>query len=171
MPDIDLGAAAASEKSGGVTTALLWDSITDEGFERLLFDLLRGLEGYDNVDWLMKTNASDHGRDFTAYRTLRDASGFVRRERIVVQAKHWRSKSVDPASIADVVSRLPAWEPPHIHCLVVAASGRFTPAAIRFVEAHNEKGSDPRIEMWAEVHLEAMLARRPELTAAYGLRG
>jgi hypothetical protein len=56
VPDIDLGAAAASEPSGGVTAALLWDSITDEGFERLLFDLLRGLEGYDNVDWLMKTN-------------------------------------------------------------------------------------------------------------------
>lgn len=52
-----------------MTTALRCDSITDEGFERLLFDLLRGLEGYDNVDWLMKTNASDRGRDLTVYRT------------------------------------------------------------------------------------------------------
>ncbi|WP_231614232.1 hypothetical protein [Mycobacterium nebraskense] len=44
VPDIDLGVAAGSEPSGGATTALRWDSITDEGFERLLFDLLRGLE-------------------------------------------------------------------------------------------------------------------------------
>lgn len=106
-----------------------------------------------------------------AYRTLPDASGFARRERVVIQAKHWRAKSVDSASILDVVSRLSAWEPPHIHSLVVATSGRFTPDAVRFIESHNDKGSDPRIEPWPETHLEAMLARRPELTAAYGLRG
>lgn len=171
VPDIDLGVAAANEPSGGVTTALRWDLITDAGFERLLYDLLRGLDGYDSVDWLMKPNATDHGRDLTCYRTLPDASGYARRERVVVQAKHWQSKSVDPASIMDVVSRLPAWEPPHIHCLVVAASGRFTADAVRFIETHNERGSDPRIEPWSEAHLEAMLARRPELTAAYRLRG
>ncbi|WP_227457825.1 restriction endonuclease [Mycobacteroides chelonae] len=171
VPDLDIGLAAASKPSGGVTTALRWEALADEAFERLLFDLLRGLEGYDSVEWLMKTNASDHGRDLTVHRTLPDASGYARRERVVVQAKHWRSKSVDPASILDVVSRLPAWEPPHIHSLVVATSGRFTPDAIRFIETHNEKGSDPRIEPWPEAHLEAMLARRPELTAAYGLRG
>jgi hypothetical protein len=171
VPDIDLGVAAASEPSGGVTTALRWDSITDEDFERLLFDLLRGLEDYDNVDWLMKTSAADHGRDLSVYRTLRDPAGFTRQERVIVQAKHWRSKSVDPTSIMGALSRLPAWEPPHIHCLVVATSGRFTPDAIRYAEAHNEKGSDPRIEIWPEVSSEAMLTRRPELTAAYGLRG
>jgi hypothetical protein len=118
VPDLDLGLAAANEPSGGVTTALRWEALTDEGFERLLFDLLRGLDGYDSVDWLMKTNASDHGRDLTAHMTLPDSSGFARRERVVVQAKHWRKKSVDPASILDVVSRLSAWEPPHIHRLV-----------------------------------------------------
>jgi restriction endonuclease len=171
VPDIDLGAAAESDPTGGVTTALRWDSINDESFERLLFDLLRGLTGYDNVDWLMKTNASDHGRDLAVYRTLSDSSGFVRRERVIVQAKHWQNKSVDPASILDTLSRLSAWEPPHIHCLVVATSGRFTADAVRFVEARNEKGVDPRIELWPEAHLEAMLAPRPELTAAYGLRG
>jgi hypothetical protein len=125
VPEIDLGEAAAGEPSGGVTTALLWDSLTDEGFERLLYDLLRGLAGYNNVDWLMKTNASDHGRDLSALRTLPDPSGFTRIERVMIQAKHWRKKSVDPASIVDVLARLPAWEPPHIHCLVVATSGRF----------------------------------------------
>jgi hypothetical protein len=44
---------------GQALRALRWGAITDEGFERLLFDLLRGLEGYDNVDWLMKTNAAE----------------------------------------------------------------------------------------------------------------
>jgi hypothetical protein len=170
VPDVDLGTAANSEPTGGVTTSLSWNSLSDTDFERLLFDLLRGLDGYDNVDWLMKTHATDHGRDLALFRTLTDGSGLVRRERVVVQAKHWQSRSVDPSSILDVVSRLPAWEPPHIHCLIVATSGRFTPDAIRFVESHNEKGADPRIETWPDAQLEAMLARRPELTAAYGLR-
>jgi hypothetical protein len=171
VPDIDLGVAARSEPTGGVTTALRWDSLNDEGFERLLFHLLLGLDGYENVQLLTKTNAPDHGRDLSAYRTLNDPSGFTRRERIIVQAKHWRSKSVDSASILDSLSRLSAWEPPHIHCLVVATSGRFTPDAVRFMEAHNEKGVDPRIEPWPESHLEVMLSRRPELTADLGLRG
>jgi hypothetical protein len=162
-------AGPPSGPAGAVTTALQWGSITDEGFERLLFDLLRGLTGYDNVQWLMKTNASDHGRDLSLDRTWRDASGHVRRERIVVQAKHWRRKSVDPASIMNVIARLPSWEPPHIHGLIVATSGSFTTDAVRYVESHNEKGADPRIEMWPGVHLEALLAERPELTATYGL--
>jgi hypothetical protein len=170
VPDIDLGSASAGELSGGVATALRWVNLTDDGFERLLFDLLRGLTGYDSAEWLMKTNAADHGRDLSVFRTLNDASGLGRRERVIVQAKHWQTKSVDPGSINDALSRLAAWEPPHIHCLVIASSGRFTPDAVRFVEAHNEKGTDPRIEMWPDPLLEAMLARRPELTAGYGLR-
>lgn len=170
VPDIDLGSAAAGGPSGGVTTALKWGNLTDDGFERLLFDVLRGLHGYDSAEWLMKTNAADHGRDLSVFRTLPDATGLGRRERVIVQVKHWQTKSVDPGSINDALSRLPAWEPPHIHCLVVATSGRFTPDAVKFVEANNEKGVDPRIEMWPDSLLEAMLARRPELTAGYGLR-
>lgn len=170
VPDIDLGVAARSAPSGGVTSALQWDAINDDEFERLLFDLIRGLPGYDNVAWLMKTKATDNGRDLSAHRTLPDPSGHVRHERVVIQAKHWLKNSVDSASILDVLSRLSAWEPPHIHCLVVATSGRFTPAAVRFADTHNDKGVDPRVELWPETQLEAMLARRPDLTAAYRLR-
>lgn len=170
VPDIDLGQAASGSPSGPVTTALDWSALTEAHFERLLFDLLRGLPGYDSVEWLMKTNAADHGRDLSAYRSLSDASGLARRERVIVQAKHWLSRSVDPASILDALARLPVWEPPHIHCLVVATTGRFTPDAIRLAESHNEKGVDPRIELWADSQLEWLLARRPELTAGYGLR-
>jgi hypothetical protein len=163
-------AGPPSRPAGAVTTALRWDSITDEGFERLLFNLLRGLTGYENVQWLMKTNAADHGRDLSLERTWRDASGLMRRERVVVQAKHWRRKSVDPASIVNVIARLNNWEPPHIHCLIVATSGSFTADAVQYVERYNEKGADPRIEMWSGVDLEALLAERPELTATSGLR-
>lgn len=170
VPRIDLGEAAARKPGGSVTTALHWGVLTDEGLERLMFDLLRGLPGYDSVEWLMRTNAADHGRDLSAFRSLDDASGLVRRERLIIQAKHWQKKSVDPASIMEAMARLSAWEPPHVHCLVVATTGRFTPDAVRYAESHNERGTDPRIELWPDSQLEWLLARRPELTATYSLR-
>lgn len=170
VPDIDLGLAASAHAGGPVTTALDWSRLTDAGLERLLFDLLRGLPGYESVEWLMKTNAADNGRDLSAYRSLADASGLARRERVIVQAKHWLTKSVGPAAVNDALARLPQWEPPHIHCLIVVATGRFTAAAIRLAEIHNDKGVDPRIELWPDSQLEWMLARRPELTAGYDLR-
>lgn len=49
MPDIDLGTAAASALTGPATLALPWDVLSDEGLERLMFDLLATLPGYQNV--------------------------------------------------------------------------------------------------------------------------
>ena len=170
VPAIDLGDAASTHAGGPVTTALDWSAVSDASLERLLFDLLRGLPGYESVEWLMKTNAADNGRDLSAYRALADASGLARRERVIVQAKHWLTKSVGPVAVQDALARLTQWEPPHIHCLIIVTTGRFTAAAIRLAETHNEKGVDPRIELWPDAQLEWMLARRPELTAAYDLR-
>jgi hypothetical protein len=49
-----------------------WSSIDAGGFERLIFELVAETSGYENVAWLMHTNAADHGRDVSATRLRRD---------------------------------------------------------------------------------------------------
>lgn len=70
VPDIDLGVAGAADLTGEATISLNWSALKPEDFERLLFDLLRDLDGYQNVDWLMKTNAPDRGRDISLQRVV-----------------------------------------------------------------------------------------------------
>jgi hypothetical protein len=140
----------------------LWDAIDDDGFERLLFDLLRGLPNYQNVEWLMKTRAPDRGRDLSLERILRDGGGTTRTERVIVQAKHWTAKSVAPVDVAATLAALPMWEPPVIRALIIATSGRFTADAVAVVNKHNTDGKMPFIELWPESRLEVLLAQRPD---------
>ena len=57
-----------------------------------------------------------------------------------------------------------------IQSLIIATSGRFTADAVALIEKHNHKGNRPQIEMWAESHLELLLARRPHLVSEFNLR-
>lgn len=170
VPDIDLGTAAESRPAGGVTTGLAWASLDDDGFERLLFDLFRGLDGYQNVEWLMQTRAPDRGRDLSAERLLSDAGGTTRVERVIIQAKHWLSRSVGPGDIQTALASLSLWEPPVIRGLVIATSGRFTADAVGVAERHNELGTRPFIELWPDSRLETLVSQRPDLIATNNLR-
>lgn len=49
VPDIDLGQAAGGHLTGTATIALPWDRLDDDGFERLLYDLLRNIPEYHNM--------------------------------------------------------------------------------------------------------------------------
>lgn len=147
VPAIDLGVAASSRPSGGASIGLDWTVLDDDGFERLLFDLLRGFPSYQNVEWLMKTRAPDRGRDLSAERVIRDDGGTTRTDRVIVQAKHWTSKSVAPSDITNTLAALSLWEPPIVRTLVMATSGRFTTDAVAIVEKHNTDGNLPYIEM------------------------
>jgi hypothetical protein len=169
VPQIDLGQAASSRPPGGVTTKLPWDAIDDDAFERLLFDLLRALPNYQNVEWLMKTRAPDRGRDLSLERVIHDGGGTTRTERVMVQAKHWQTKSVAPTDIHGTLASLPLWEPPAIRVLVVATSGRFTADAVAIIEKHNNDAKVPYIELWPDSRLETLLAQRPEIAAGHGL--
>ncbi|MFC9838858.1 restriction endonuclease [Rhodococcus sp. NPDC127530] len=169
VPEIDLGSAASANPSGGVTTGLNWKSLTDDGFERLLFDLLRGFPTYQNVDWLMKTRAPDRGRDLSVERIVRDDAGTTRTERTIVQAKHWTTKSVTPSDVMNTLAALSIWEPPAIRVLIIATSGRFTADAVAVVEKHNTDGKMPFIELWPDSRLETLLSQRPQLVAGHGL--
>ena len=46
-----------------VGTKVDWSRLTADQFEGIVFELFRTAEGYENENWLMKTNAPDRGRD------------------------------------------------------------------------------------------------------------
>lgn len=70
VAEIDLGRTTSGRLTGSATLSLPWQKPTADGFERLLYDLLRDIPEYENVQWLMHTNAPDRGRDISLVVTL-----------------------------------------------------------------------------------------------------
>lgn len=166
----DLGVLVNKRPSGPVATKLEWARLGEDDFERLMFTLISSEPGYENPEWLMKTNAPDRGRDLSAYRVYADPLGGTLRQRVIIQCKHWQAKSVGPGEIATLKEQMKLWEPPRIDVHVIATSGRFTSDAVALVEKHNQSDSALRIEMWPESHLERLLASRPSIIAQFDLR-
>lgn len=166
----DLGTLVESEPTGPVTTQLAWDALDDDNFERLIYNLLLNANGYENPQWLMKTRAPDKGRDLSVDRVITDPLGDTRRERVIVQCRHWLTDSMSVDDCAAVVAQMALWEPPRVAVLIIATSGRFTADGVSWIETHNEAGKSPRIEMWANTRLETLLAARPSLVREFGLR-
>jgi hypothetical protein len=166
----DLGPLAESQPTGIVATKLKWQTLTDEDFERLIFGLISTTPGYENPSWLTNTNAADRGRDLSVVRVAHDRLSGVIRSRIIIQCKHWLSRSVSLSDVTALVSAMSLWEPPKVDVLLIATSGRFTTDAIDFIERHNQSDRALRIEMWPESHLERLLAERPGLVAEFRLR-
>lgn len=154
-----------------VITRLRWESLTDEQFERLIFTLISSTKGYENPQWLTHPNAPDRGRDLSVYRIIDDPLGGVRRERVIIQCRHWLTKSVSLPDVTVLRDQMALWEPPKVNVLVIATSGRFTADAVEWIEKHNTEDRSPRIEMWPESHLEKLLAPRPGLIGEFQLRG
>ena len=159
-----------AKPSGPVTTKLNWLAITDEEFERLLFNIVADASDYTNPQWLMRTHAPDRGRDISVERISRDTLSGTKNQRVIIQAKHWQSKSVRPIDVSEALTQMALWQPPRVHVLIVATSGRFTADAVAWVEKHNDMGKQPVIEMWPDSHLELLLAQRPHLVAGFKLR-
>lgn len=166
----DLGGLVSRKPRGPVATKLLWENLTDEDFERLIFTLISSEQGYENPEWLMKTNAPDRGRDLSVYRVHIDTLGGTIRQRVILQCKHWLSKSVGSSEIAMLREQMKLWEPPRVDVHVIATSGRFTSDAVAIIEKINHSDSALRIEMWPESHLERLLASRPAIIAEFSLR-
>ncbi len=166
----DLGSLVASRPTGPVATGLSWNRLSDESFERLIFEMIATASGYENAEWLMKTRAPDRGRDLSVNRVIRDELAGTARLRVVIQCKHWLSRSVGLSDVATAKDQAALWDKPPVAVLVVATSGRFTTDAVSWVEAHNLKGVAPSIEMWPDSKLERILAARPGLIAEFGLR-
>lgn len=166
----DLGVLVSKRPRGPVATKLQWKSLDEEGFERLVFALISSEQGYENPEWLMKTNAPDRGRDLSVYRVYADPLGGTIRQRVIIQCKHWLSKSVGVLEIALLREQMKIWEPPRVDVHVIATSGRFTSDAVAVIEKQNQSDSALRIEMWPESHLERLLASRPAIIAEFSLR-
>jgi hypothetical protein len=166
----DLGTLATAQPKGHVVTKLKWDSLSSEDFERLIFNLLSSARGYENPEWLMQTNAPDRGRDLSVYRVVEDSLGGTTRSRVLIQCRHWTTRSISPPDVATLKEQIASWEPPKVDVLIIATSGRFTSDAVTVIEKHNLGDRALKIEMWPESHLEKLLAERPALIADFGLR-
>jgi len=166
----DLGTLAAAQPKGQVVTKLKWGSLSAEDFERLVFSLISSTPSYENPEWLMHTNAPDRGRDLSVFRIVNDPLSGTMRSRVLIQCRHRMSKSVSPSDVASLKEEITIWEPPKIHVLVIATTGRFTSDAVAAIEKHNAGDRALKIEMWPESHLERLLANRPALIAEFRLR-
>lgn len=166
---IDLGAAASNDPSGSASTQLDWAALNSGDFERLLFDLLRALPEFQNVLHLTKENAPDRGRDLSAERHLSAGANTVRVERVIIQCKHYLTKSVRDVDVDQAITQAGHWTPPVVETVIIATSGDFTTDAVATIERHNGKGVLPRVEPWNKTQLEALLASQPTLAAGYGL--
>lgn len=166
----DLTDLVKAKPHGAVTTALKWSTLDDEGFERVIFDLISRAEGYENPEWLTATRAADRGRDLSVYRVSVDVLAGTTRQRVIIQCKHWQSKSISVPDISAALMQMALWGDPRVEILVFATSGRFTSDAVAWIEKHNNTGGTPRIEKWADSHLELLLSSRPAIVGAYGLR-
>lgn len=166
----DLGELVASKPSGPIPTRLNWAVLDEDGFERLIFSLISKEPGYENPEWLTQTKARDRGRDLSVTRVARDRLAGTLRSRVIIQCKHWQSQSVSLKDVTAIVAQMDLWAPPQVDVLIIATSGRFTTDAIDWIERHNQSGRAPRVEMWADSHLEMVLAERPALIGQFQLR-
>ncbi|MDG4798937.1 restriction endonuclease [Micromonospora sp. WMMD980] len=149
---------------------LAWEKIDFTAFERLIFQLVVETEGYENVDWLMHTNAADHGRDVSAMRLRKDPLSGHSSQRVAIQCKHWLSRAIRDTDASQAVVSISHWDNPPFDVLVLATSGRFTSDAIAWIERHNSRGQRPIIEVWNDARLEFLLNERPHLIRSFGLR-
>ena len=166
----DLGSLVLSRPPGPASTKIEWKAIDGEAFENLIFDLVISTSRYENPQWLMQTNAPDRARDISVTRVHEDELIGTLRQRMIIQCKHWMSRSVADTDIANALTKMAHWEPPAVDIMVVATTGRFTADAVRWTEQHNHHGKRPLIELWPENAIERMLARRTPLVVKYGLR-
>jgi len=167
----DLSDLVAAKPRGDVVTKLQWDQLDDETFERLIFNLISSTEGYENPQWLTRTNAPDRGRDLSVTRVIVDPLSGTRRRRVIIQCRHWLSKSVSGPDVMVIKEQMSLWGSPRVEVVIVVTSGRFTTDAVQWIETHNGSGKGPEIETWAESHLERLLASRPGFVAEFRLRG
>lgn len=166
----DLGELVCAKPRGAVSTKLEWSRIDDEAFEGLVFEIVRGAAGYENANWLMRTHAADRGRDIEAYRVISDPLGDTRRRRLIIQCKHWQTKSVGRNEIVACIEAAKLWEGERVDTLIIATTGRFSQDAVALKEKYERDRVVPSVEFWPDNHLELLVSRRPHLAVSFGLR-
>lgn len=167
----DLDTLVKGEPSGPVATALNWNRLSPEMFERLIFALVSLETSYENPEWLMHTSAADRGRDVSVARIMQDPLSGTTRSRVIIQCKHRPKHGINIGELSTLREQVSLWNSPRVDVLVVATTGRFTADAVEWVERNNASDTSLKIEMWPDSHLERLLASRPGLIAEFRLRG
>lgn len=162
----DLGELVRSQPTGSVTSELPWEKLDPETFERLIFDLLRTADGYENTQWLMKTNAPDRGRDLSTDRVTSDKLSGTKRIHILIQCKCWINRSINVPDILALLAETELWDRPFA-VVIIATPGRFTQDAVDWQEKRESKGGFPAVEFWPGSHLEHLIASRSSLRLNY----
>lgn len=165
----DINELIEGSETEKIIAKLKWENLNPEDFERIIYNVISDSNDYENPQWLMKTNAADQGRDLSVDRVYKDHLSGVIRNRVVIQCKHWLSKSISDKEIIITKEQIKLWEPPKVDVVIIATSGRFSASAVRFAEKNNSE-NNVKIEMWADSHLETLLSERPALVAEYNLR-
>lgn len=70
----------------------------------------------------------------------------------------------------EAVGAVKLWEPPPVHVVIFATSGRFTSDAIAWIERNNDRAGGVYVDPWPESKLESLLAQKPHIAATHGLR-
>lgn len=162
----DLGDLVQSEPTGSVTSRLPWERVGSEKFERLTFDVLRSAGSYENIEWLMNTNAPDRGRDLSAVRVIVDELSGVKRLDVIVQCRHWTDRSIGISELASLLEQVKLWSR-QFHVVIIVTSGMFTQDAVDWREQRELQGKSPSVEFWPRSHLEHLLASRLALRSHY----
>jgi Restriction endonuclease len=165
----DLAVYRTSSPTGTVSTSLNWAVLDDDAFERVVLGIVESLEGYENARRLMKTRAADKGRDLSADRIIRDGLGGTRRVPIMIQCKHYQSRSVDIDECIKSVEQAKLWTEANFRVVIVATSGHFTQQAVEWLEKRAADGLLPAVEFLAQSDLERLLASKPAIRTAFGL--
>ncbi len=165
----DLGELAGTAPSGPVSTALNWAVLDADSFERVVLEILRSSDGYENCERLMHVNATDKGRDLSAQRISIDSLSGTERVPVMIQCKHYQTGSVGLAECVQTVAQAKLWTDARFRVAVFATSGNFSQQAVEWLEARRESGEFPAVEAWGQSHLERLLASRPNIRSAFGL--
>lgn len=162
----DIGDLVRSEPTGSVTSKLEWDQLDSTTFERLVFDIIRSVDIYQNVQWFMETNAPDRGRDISAEKVIVDPLSGTDRCHVVFQCKHWQTKSVAVPDLTALLGKIGLWSRTFLEVIVVT-SGTFTQDAVEWREKREIKGDFPKVTYLSGSHLEQLLAERPAIRSSY----
>ncbi len=165
----DLAEFRSSTPTGTVSTSLNWSVLGDDGFERVVLGIVESSDGYENARRLMKTRASDKGRDLSVDRIIRDELGGTTRIPTMIQCKHYQARSVDIDECIRSLEQAKLWPGASFRLVIIVTSGLFTQQAVEWVEKRTAEGSFPAVEFLGQSDLERLLASRPAIRNAFSL--
>lgn len=149
-----------------------FDGFDETDFEEFCFQLLDGLDGFENVDWRKGTpkpaSPADRGRDIVAEVERRDIDGTRHVEKWFIDCKHY-GQGVPPSALQGLLAWSQAERP---HVALVIASGFLSNPAKDYISSYNENNRPPfRLKYWERPVLDKLAQGNRELLERFLLGG